>query len=65
MPASIPVYTLYKKKNERWIGVDSLASVKVEILSEAHVVVVCVDVLAPAIEKLMQVVSIVLAATTS
>jgi hypothetical protein len=31
-----------------------LATVKVEILSEVHVVVVSVDILAPAIEKLMQ-----------
>jgi hypothetical protein len=62
-------------------GVDSLAFVKVEIFPEAQCHVVSVDVLAPAIEKLMQaeifyencaswkrwhsLVSIVLAATTS
>jgi hypothetical protein len=42
-----------KRKRERWIGVDSLALVEVEILSEVHVVGVRVDVLAPAIKKLM------------
>jgi hypothetical protein len=71
------VYTLLKKRTI--VGVGSLTFVKIEIFSEAHVV--SIDVLAPAIEKLMQtekiyenceswkrrysLVSIVLAATTS
>jgi hypothetical protein len=53
MPAFIPVYsTLLKKGNLYRVG--SLASVEVEIFSEAHVVVISVDVLAPTIEKLMK-----------
>lgn len=44
----------YRIKKRTIVGVDSLTFVKVKIFSEAHVVVVSVDVLAPAIEKLMQ-----------
>jgi len=61
MPAIHPRVYLGQKKEtkQRWIGVDSLASIKVEILSEAHIVVVRIDVLAPAIKKLMQATEIV------
>jgi len=37
--------------------------VEVEVLAKGHLGVICVDVLAPSVEKLMKVVSVILAAT--